>query len=450
VTITYVGIGQAVVERWTDPIDSVHGDLRGVTITGDNGKGKLTIATKGKGAAAQTSLEYIIVQGSSLKSITGKMTSLLGDVTVDGTLGSLTMDDATAGSTISIGPRPMGDTRTTTALSFDLVADMSILSATPVKSLKVTRWLDTDGTADAISAPSVASLTVKGDKKRLLAGNFQADLNLLSQDAKGVSLGTFKAAGSVTDAAWTLAGGAKTITVNSSDASWSAKFGDVGDWANVGKIRSVAGNLAGSFTANSIDTVSASANLANLTLDLKQAPDARLKALGALSAKGWIDSSQIRADGMIQKVTAGGIRNSTIFAGVDVVRDEDGVGGVPDNVLDLPNIGDLAPPVGGLLAAIKSLKTTGIKAGRTYVQSFINSNIAAGSLGKISLCYAKYDNDGNPAAHDVPFGLTTTLPTATTLAFSLSYKDATHAYKWTSADGANLPSWFDDFALRLV
>lgn len=211
----------------------------------------------------------------------------------------------------------------------------------------------------------------------------------------------------------------------------------------------MAGNLAGSFTANSIGTVSASANLANLTLDLKQAPDAKLKALGALSAKGWIDSSQIRADGMIQKVTAGGIRNSTIFAGVDAVRDEQGVDGVPDNVLDLPDTGDLAvPPVGDLLAAIKALTVTGIKAGKAYVPSFVNSNIAAGSLGKMSLCYVRFDNDGNPAAHDVPFGLTT----ATTSAFGLSYKDAdrTHAYKWKKADGSNLPSWFDDLALRLV
>jgi hypothetical protein len=127
----------------------------------------------------------------------------------------------------------------------------------------------------------------------------------------------------------------------------------------------------------------------------------------------------------------------------------DGVGGVSDNVLDLPGIGDLAvPPIGGLWAAIKALSVTGIKVGKTYVPSFVNSNIAAGSLGKMSLRYVMFDNDANPAAHDVPFGLTT----ATTSAFGLSYKDAdrTHTYKWKNTDGSNLPSWFDDLALRLV
>ena len=448
VTITYSGAGQAVVKRWYDPTTLIHtGDLRTVTIDGSNLKSALTITTKGKGIAAQASVGDIIVHGSMM-SITGKTTSLLGNVTVDGTLGSLTMDDATTGSAISIGPRPAGNTKTMTALTFDQVAEMSILSATPFKSLTVTQWLDNDGAADAISAPSIAALTVKGDPKRSLAGDFEADLNLQSQDAKGVSLGAFKAIGSVTGSTWTLAGGAGMITVGSSDATWTASFGDAGHWANVKKIVSLAGNLEGSFTANSIGAMSASANLAHLSLDLKQAPDTKLNALGALSTKGWIDSVRISANGTIRTVTAGGIRDSNIFAGVNAVRDVTGVGSVSDNVLDLPGTGDMTPPVGSLLAGIKALTVTGIKAGKTYVPSFINSSIAAGSLGKVRLSYVMSDNDGNPAAQDVPFGLTT----ATTSAFTLSYKDAdkTHAYKWATVDGANLPSWFGDFALRLV
>ena len=447
VTIAYTGIGRAKIERWINPTSLAHaGDVRIVTIDGSNAKSALTITTKGKAIAAQTSVEGITVHGS-LKSITGKTTSLLGNVTVDGTLGSLKMDEATVGSTISIGPRPAGDTKTTTSLTFDLVAEMSIQSATPVRSLVVTQWLDNDAAPDVISAPYMATLNATGDKKRSLPGDFEADLNLRSQDVTGVSLRSFKAFGSVTGAAWTLAGGAGTITVNASDSSWTANFGEAGHWARVKKIVSVSGDLAGSFTANSIGTVSASANLANLVLNLKQAPDAKLKALSTLSAKGWIDSSQIRTDGTIQRVTARGIRNSTIFAGVDVVRNEQGLGALPDDVLALPDTGDLAvSPVGGLLAAINAFTITGVRVGKTYVPSFIDSKIAAGSLGKIKLSYVSYDNDGNQSVHELPFGLTT----ATTSAFGLSYRDAdrTHAYKWTN--GTNLPSWFDDFTLRLV
>jgi hypothetical protein len=116
----------------------------------------------------------------------------------------------------------------------------------------------------------------------------------------------------------------------------------------------------------------------------------------------------------------------------------------------LPQTTDLAAPlpVTNLLAGIKALTVKGIKSGKTYAPSFINSNIAAGSLGKMSLCYASYDNDTNPAAHDVPFGLATT----TMSAFALSYKDAdkTHTNPWKKTDGPALPSWFDDMALRLV
>jgi hypothetical protein len=37
----------------------------------------------------------------------------------------------------------------------------------------------------------------------------------------------------------------------------------------------------------------------------------------------------------------------------------------------------------------------------------------------------------------------------TTVAFSMTYKDATYNCTWTKADGTNLPAWFDDFLLRI-
>ena len=108
---------------------------------------------------------------------------------------------------------------------------------------------------------------------------------------------------------------------------------------------------------------------------------------------------------------------------------------------------DLAPPQSGtnLLACIKALTIRGVKnAQKQCLPSFINSNIAAGTLGKVSLCYACFDNDGNPADHVAPFGLT-----GNSLA-GLTYSDAdkTHACTWKA--GQPLPAWFDDLTLRLV
>jgi hypothetical protein len=94
-----------------------------------------------------------------------------------------------------------------------------------------------------------------------------------------------------------------------------------------------------------------------------------------------------------------------------------------------------------LRAGITSLRVGGMRENGSFVRSFINSNIAAGSLGRISLGYAQFDNT------EVPFGLTTGTPAT----FSLTCRDAAIAYNymWKKSDGANLPVWFDDLLLRM-
>jgi len=69
------------VERWKD--SSGKGDIRSITITGDNGTGTLSITTTGTGQAGLTSVENIHVVGS-FGGITAKTTNLLGAVTIDG------------------------------------------------------------------------------------------------------------------------------------------------------------------------------------------------------------------------------------------------------------------------------------------------------------------------------------------------------------------------------
>jgi len=96
-----------------------------------------------------------------------------------------------------------------------------------------------------------------------------------------------------------------------------------------------------------------------------------------------------------------------------------------------------AEPVRGLVAGIKSVTIKGIKTGKLYEDSFINTNIAAGNLGKVMLCYATLDNDGNASATDVPFGLVS----GTALTFRVNYKDADPTHKFTWKAEQLLPAW---------
>jgi RHS repeat-associated protein len=553
--ITYSGLGQAVVERWKD--SSGRGDIRNVTITGDNGTGTLTIITRGVGQAGITSVENIHVLGS-FGSIIARTTSLLGSVTIDGALGRLAMGSAAAGSAISIGQAAMFAYKP--VLMFDQVQDMAITSLSPIQSITCTDWLDT-ATTDVIDAPSLGTLTVTGKAANValhqdrISGDFQAALHLSgSSSAMLPTLRLARIAGSLSGAEWSIDGKVGTIAVTGAVDGWtlhsdnhllaslaSLSLGDATDatvtvdgtlgravaksWTSgaivaralpllmtrgdfgvdltltgaanplantlsraviggslIGGNWQVAGaaglviaksassswsadltgdsaTLAGlmltdrtatsspSVSAQSIRTVNVLGSLSDAHFTLRQPVDARRQALGMLSVGGWMDASRITSVGTIGSVRAGGMRDSTVFAGVQNMRDEQGIGGIGDGVWDLPQVADLAAPIAGplpgsmLRAGITSLRVGGMRENGSFVRSFINSNIAAGSLGRISLGYAQFDNT------EVPFGLTTGTPAT----FSLTCRDAAIAYNymWKKSDGANLPVWFDDLLLRM-
>ena len=139
------------------------------------------------------------------------------------------------------------------------------------------------------------------------------------------------------------------------------------------------GTLSGEWNCNTIKSVSA-LNITSATLALDQEPNAKVLALGTLTAKYYITDSQIISDGNIGTISAGAMINSLCFAGI-----KSGVTGLPN----LP--GDI-----NVSASIKSITVKGIKG---EPNSFINSDIAAASILSATLNYPQNDNNG------VPFGI---------------------------------------------
>ena len=252
-----------------------YGQVRGRTHFGqvelyDTTKNSLlTILTKGK---TETSVGNIISDGPLL-GILAKTTDLRGDITVNGSLGMLTLDDVADGHAITIGSS--ANPKAGVLMKFDEVNDLTIDSDMPIKTLSATDWA-----GGSIDAPSVGSIMVKGDKKRGIPGDFGVDVTL------------------------------KDGTVNS--------------------VR-VAGILSGVWTCDAVKSISA-ANIEDASLTLTQEPNDRILALGSLTARGWITDSQISSSGNIGTVTAGAVQDSSCFAGVTATRDLDA-----DGVLDLPD-----------------------------------------------------------------------------------------------------------------
>jgi subtilisin family serine protease len=149
VTISLKGPGSGTVQFAGAAAGNA--DAASIVLDGTTAASSLVILCKGGG----TTTGDVTVNGS-LKSLTGKTADLTGNLTVAGSIAKLALRSA-AGHTITYSGGGLS------TFAFGAVADTSINSASTIKSIKATQWLDADATPDTIAAPSVGSVTAKGE-----------------------------------------------------------------------------------------------------------------------------------------------------------------------------------------------------------------------------------------------------------------------------------------------
>lgn len=200
----------------------------------------------------------------SMLRITGRTT--VGDITVNGPLGTLSAALATLTGTLSIGPATTAFGATT--ITLDRLVEAQITSQMPVGSLIAAAWTDADGTPDVLTAPRARNVMIRGQ--------MQADLDLLgATDRLNKSLGGFMVIGAF-EGHIRLAGGAGAMTV--------------GNWA--------VGSLDGLFVSSIISRGSLGAAI-NLDGDNRGA------SMNLLSVTGGVSSPSISLAGIIRTITAG-------------------------------------------------------------------------------------------------------------------------------------------------
>jgi hypothetical protein len=271
---------------------------------------------------------------------------------------------------------------------------------------------------DVIAAPSLATLTVKGDTKisRPLAGDFAADLTLNGTGvaATAKTLGAVTVKGKIDAATWSVTGAAGAITAGSTGTAWDATFTKA--------ITSVtASTLSGTLHAASIGTVKAD-NIIQLTLGLTQAVSPTIKALGTLTVKNAIDSSDIRAAGNIGTVTAGKMLHSRLFAGVP-----SSVSALPQTSADFAAVATIAKVV---VTGTANLADPGL----------LDSYIAASKITSASITRFAASNNGVPDGLAADSIASLTLKTATS---TVTKTNLTTPTSDASASG-------DDFFVRIV
>jgi hypothetical protein len=335
-----------------------------INLQGTNETSIFSIKTPSK---QDTNVGDINVAGP-LKSITAKTTNLQGNITVSGSLGTLILNDVADNHTITIGASL--NPKAATMTWFDVVNDLVINSRMPIKTITTTDWIGGE-----VNAPSLGRITIRGDKKRAIAGDL--DVNVM------------------------LAGSINRVMV--------------------------AGTLSGRWSCNTIKSITG-ANIVEANLVLSQQPNAKISALGKLTAKGWIDSSQIQSRGNIGTVTAGAMYDSICFAGVTTTNDlnADGVLDLPDPATDINDVN---------LPTIKKISINGIKGDEP--NSVINSNIAASQILSAYLAYPQIDNN------DVNFGI------SSGYIKTLKIKDNNEIHKLNNLDEPNESFAFDDLNILL-
>ena len=388
------------------------GDITGgsafsiIDISGTNEKSDVRISPKGK---TGTAVGDINVSGP-LETLTGKTVDLLGDISIQGGISKLDLRDALAGSSVDIGT--LSDPNGLTLLRFADVADLSATVGSVLRDVIVSRWIDTDGNADTLAAPAIKRLKVTGNRRTDIPGDAGFSMELSGTTILDLALGSARIAGSLLSGDWEIAGNTGVIKAGNVNSNWSATV--TGNIHNV----NINNDFNGSVTAGSVRNMRVGGD-AGGSLTLTQTVSTDAMALDKLSVKGWLDGFTLRSAGNVDRISAGAARDSLLFAGVT------------DSVNDLPN------PIVHFTTQAK-ISHVNIKSMADEEFSFINTNIAAYTLGNVAYSYAQTDNGGTPfgiAAHQLNH---------------LLYKDGRGTFRWPNRDEPNGPADDGDRITRLA
>ena len=342
-----------------------------INVTG----GTPTISVKTKGGDGHVVINGI--NGGAVRSFSGPGVILQGTSDIASGIGRLDLFQA-QGATLNLGASPDGSL--SPSITLGSAVDTNLTSAAAIKSLRFNTWTSTDATPETITAPSVNSFQAGGDFSGNLtltgAGNAT---NLSSARVNGAASGT-----------WVVPGIVRTVSLGSTTSTFLGTLsGPVGTLA-------VAGDLAGTVNAGNIRNLRA-ASMTGATVNLAQGNGAGMFALNSLNVKGAITNTNIRATSSdINFVTAGSITNSTIYAGIN------------------PADGAALPAAAGDFVAPTTIRAVTIR--NHTSASFVDSDIAAGTLGRLNLGVINTANGG------VPFGLAAHTVLAVTAADSAGAK----------------------------
>jgi hypothetical protein len=219
-------------------------------------------------------------------------------------------------------------------------------------------------------------------------GDWVGAISLDGVDApRGLALRMLRVRGTAAGA-WNIDRDAGRFMLGESSGAWHAVVdGDVAALVVRGDRRAgLAGDLSGAFEADSLRRLAVRQDMVNATVALGE--DADGMSLRSVSVRRWIDGSQLETTGDIGAITACGLRDASLFAGVTSMADADG-----DSVYDLPDPATDLALASATRAEIGRVRVRGVL---DAPYSLINANIAAAQIGLIDARDVCAANSGVP------------------------------------------------------
>lgn len=222
---------------------------------------------------------------------------------------------------------------------FDRVLDSEIRIQDHISSIRAADWSNTDRRPERITAPSIGSITISGNSRAGLAGNFDAGLDLSTNLTPRNTLGKVSIAGSIFRAVWNIRGPIASITVRGDANNWNITGATDSGAISVGSLfnslLTFSGRVArftgvewqgGGLTASSVGSFTlrgdarrgiAGDYIGNMIIN----GGGNQNVIGSLSVAGALRESQTTITGPAGRLNyGGGIVSSTIRVNGGVVR----------------------------------------------------------------------------------------------------------------------------------
>jgi len=367
-----------------------------ILVTGTNKNS--TIAVKTKGGLNAVRLGDITIgdpddntDTTSIKQFAASRGDLIGgDFRVAGTIEKIRMRNVSGGSTLQIG----GVLRDGVQVRFSRISDFVVTSSSGFKTFTAIDWRDLDGTTDKITAPWIGKLSIKGDKKQSLIGNFAADLNLTGVGAGRYVADTVRIGGAVNNRTWDFTGNVKTFRVDSFsgtdvDVNGYVDILNAGHWVGgslnahaIAKIRTSGAKNVSSTGAFDVDLTLSGSRFKRYTLDV-------MSVTGGVNTRTW------DIEGKVNKVA---VKGDVDGLTMNVTDDSENRNDASVNRMVFKTISDADITVEGNVGFIRAdTWTTGTLTAESVTKSRVNgaslNNVTANKLNKLSSKLNKIASD---------------------------------------------------------